>query len=317
MNREVIRVGTRGSILARTQTAWVVEQVRLHHPHLRVETVIIRTAGDQRAALPAPGPLAKGLFTKEIEEALGRDAIDLAVHSLKDLPTSAPPGLMLGAVPPREDPRDVLVGCTLEQLADAAAGRRVGTSSLRRQAHLRRAFPGCTVVDLRGNLDTRLAKVRAGAVDGAVLAGAGLLRLGHAASVAAWLPPELMLPAPGQGALAVQIRAADAWLRDLLRPIHCIATWQCVTAERAFMQALGGGCRLPVAALGEVCAGRLRLHGRVLGLDGARCVEGRLEGRPEEADALGRKLADMLLGRGAGDLLRNLAATCTEDGSDA
>ena len=301
---EPIRVGTRGSLLARTQTLWVLEQLRQRHASLRFETVVIQTAGDRRPSRPGAGPEAKGLFTGEIEEALRLGAVDLAVHSLKDLPTSSPPGLALGAVPPREDPRDVLVGRTWESLAAAPETVRLGTSSLRRQAQLRRALPGCRVQDLRGNLDTRLAKVREGVVDAAVLAAAGLHRLGRADVISARLPPELMLPAPGQGALALQVRQGDAPRFALVRSIHCESTWQSVTAERCFMHALGGGCRLPVAALAVVEHGSLRLHGRVLSRDGGQCLEGWREGPAAAAEALGRALAQELIAQGADRIVR-------------
>jgi hydroxymethylbilane synthase len=303
-----IRVGTRGSLLARTQTEWVLERLRAAHPELQTETVVIRTAGDVRSATAGPARLGgKGFFTKEIEDALRDGTVDLAVHSLKDLPVACPPGLTLGALPTREDPRDALVGLSGERLQAAAGSVRIGTSSLRRAAQLRRAFPGCTVVDLRGNLDTRLQKVRDGVVDGAVLAAAGLHRLGRQGEIADYFTLEQMLPAPGQGALAIEIRADDAGLRELLAPLHCFRTAAAVEAERAFLQALGGGCSLPVAALATVTEDTVQLRGRVLSLDGACCLDAQAEGPAGTAGDVGRSAAATLLARGAADILRRVS----------
>lgn len=312
MRPEPIRVGTRGSLLARTQTQWVLERLRARQPALEFEVITIRTSGDVRTH-EVPSRLGgRGFFTREIEEALLAGTVDLAVHSLKDLPTTWPPGLALGAVPEREDPRDVLVGCSLEQLTRQPRDLRLGTSSLRRQAQLRRAFPGCRVEPLRGNLDTRLQKVRERVVDAAVLAAAGLRRLQRADEISDVLPTELMLPAPGQGALAVEVREEDARLRRILSGLHCRASSGCVAAERAFMHALGGGCHLPVAALATAQGDSLRLQGRVLSLDGATCIEGEGRGPLGDAEALGRDLATTLLQRGAGAVIARVAAACRE-----
>lgn len=312
MRPEPIRVGTRGSLLARTQTRWVLERLRARQPTLEFEVITIRTSGDVRTH-EVPARLGgRGFFTREIEEALLAGTVDLAVHSLKDLPTTWPPGLALGAVPEREDPRDVLAGCSLEQLTRQPRDLRLGTSSLRRQAQLRRAFPGCRVEPLRGNLDTRLQKVRDRIVDAAVLAAAGLRRLHRAAEISDVLPPELMLPAPGQGALAVEVRADDVRVRELLTGLHCRASGGCVAAERAFMHALGGGCHLPVAALATAQGDSLRLRGRVLSLDGAICLEGESQGALGAAEAIGRDLATALLQRGAGAVIAGVDAACRE-----
>jgi hydroxymethylbilane synthase len=303
-SHRTIRVGTRGSLLARTQTEWVLDRLRAEHPSLRFEAVIIRTTGDIRTQDGPARFAGKGFFTKEIEDALLADSIDLAVHSLKDLPIEWPQGLALGAVPVREDPRDALVGGTCEHLHAAGRTVRIGTSSLRRGAQLRRAFPGCSVVNLRGNLDTRLQKVRDGAVDCAVLAAAGLRRLGRQQEISDFFTLEQMLPAPGQGALAMEIRAGDERLRELLAPVHCALTATAVEAERAFMSALGGGCTLPVAALATVEDGILRLRGRVLSLDGDRCLDSQAEGPAAAPGDVGRAAAAQLLARGAADIIR-------------
>jgi hydroxymethylbilane synthase len=270
------------------------------------ELVTIRTAGDVRTQ-EVPARLAgKGLFTKEIEEALLAGEIDLAVHSLKDLPAVSPVGLAVGAVPTREDPRDVLIGCTVAALYHGRSERRIGTSSLRRKAQLLRAIPGCRVVNLRGNIDTRLEKTRDGTVDVAVLAAAGLHRLERAAAIGAYLDTELMLPAPGQGALALQVRAEDGALIALLTAVHCEATSRCTGAERAFMHALGGGCQLPVAALARLEGGTLVLRGRVLSLDGTQCLEGTRAGAPADGAGIGQALAAELTARGAGVLIADI-----------
>lgn len=316
MRRDPIRVGTRGSLLARAQTQWVLDRLRERRPDLRFEVVIVRTAGDEGTRRgPAP-PAGRGLFTREIETALRDGTVDLAVHSLKDLPTENAADLALGAVPERADPADALTGCTLEALRRAPPLYRLGTGSLRRKAQLLRAFPGCRVADLRGNLDTRLRKVREGVVDGAVVALAGLLRLGRADAASARLPYEVMLPAPGQGALALQIRADDADLQALAASVHCPVSGWCAAAERAFLGGLGGGCQVPVGALAVVCDGILRLTGRVLSPDGHTCIEGCREGPPAEAEAVGRALADDLRARGAGDILDRPQGAAGKDTSD-
>jgi hydroxymethylbilane synthase len=267
-----------------------------------VET--IRTTGDiQDAPLSQIG--GKGLFTREIDEALLDGKIDLAVHSLKDLPTDLPEGLALGAIPIREDPRDVLIArqggaVSLDLLP---AGGRVGTSSLRRAAFLRMHRRDLVVSEIRGNLDTRIRKVDEGDFDAVVLAAAGVRRLGWSARVTEFLPFESWLPAPGQGALAVVVRSADIarlpWLRLLDHPASRSAT----TAEREVLRILEGGCRLPLAALGLPFGAKLRLKAMVVHPDGSRLVRAEATGEQDEAKALGRKVADLLLTRGAGVLL--------------
>ncbi|MBN2450452.1 MAG: hydroxymethylbilane synthase [Lentisphaeria bacterium] len=303
MATETIRVGTRASLLARTQTEGVLEALRRHHPRITFETVLLRTAGDAQTQHASARFAAAGFFTREIEEALLDGAIDLAVHSLKDLPAADTEGLTVAAVPAREDPSDALVGCGLARLRREPGSLRLGTSSLRRRAQLLRAFPGCRVVNLRGNIDTRLERTRDGAVDAAVLATAGLLRLGRGDAIRYRFDPELMLPAPGQGALALQTRADDHRVGEYLRTVHCEAGHRCVLAERAFLHALGAGCRLPVAALAETACNGLRLRGRVLSLDGVRCIEGTRSGGAEGAVQLGLDLASELLDRGAAALV--------------
>ena len=303
---DIIRVGTRGSLLARTQTDWALRQLQQRCPDVRFEVTVVRTAGDANTG-KLPARLAgKGFFTKEIEDALLSDTVDLAVHSLKDLPTEWASGLALGAIPPREDPRDALVGLDVDQLTARAAGIRIGTSSLRRSAQLRRAFPGCRVENFRGNLDTRLRKVKDGEVDCAVVAAAGLHRIGRQAEIRHLFTAAQMLPAPGQGALAIEIRAGDERVRRVTRTLHCADTEAAVTAERSFMHRLGGGCQVPVAALATVDGSRLHLEGRVISLDGARVLEGFRDGPRDQAAALGESLAEGLRAQGADIIIREI-----------
>jgi len=300
---DTIRIGTRGSRLARIQTDYVRRQVHTACPGVALEVLVIRTAGDEDPGRRPARMSGTGIFTRAIERALLAGEIDMAVHSLKDLPTAGPPGLTVAAIPVRADPWDALVGCKAEALA-AAAGLRLGTSSIRRAAQIRRAYPGCDVVELRGNLDTRLRKVEDGLVDGAILAVAGLQRFGRADAITHIFAADIMLPAPGQGALAIQTREDDAGLRALLAPIHCERTAACVTAERAFLHALDAGCRTPVGALAEADGNTIVLRGRVISLDGARCLEAERAGHRSTSAEIGRALAAQVLAAGAAELLR-------------
>lgn len=263
------RLGTRGSVLARWQTRHVRELLQAVYPHLAVEIEVIHTAGDQLLDLPLPQIGGKGVFTAELEAALHSRTIDLAVHSLKDLPTQEPQHLTLGAIPLRATPADVLVsqhGYTLQTLPQGAT---VGTSSQRRTAQLLYTRPDLHVSDIRGNVNTRVRKAldANGAYDAVVLAQAGLQRLAYSEQIGQVLPFELMLPAPGQGALAVQCRDETTWL-DLLAPLHHRQTLLAVQAERGFLQGLGGGCSMPIAAYAQIEDGCLQLSGRVCAPDG-------------------------------------------------
>jgi hydroxymethylbilane synthase len=260
------------------------------------------TKGDQTLDKPLPEIGGKGLFTAELEAALGHGRIDLAVHSLKDLPVADVQGLTLGAISSRADVRDVLLTQQPNwTLGNLPMGASVGTSSLRRKAQLLQARPDLNVQSIRGNVDTRLSKVQAGEYDAAVLAAAGLIRLGLAAHIAQYLPLEVMLPAPGQGALAVQCRADDGEMLALLAAIDDEDTRHCVIAERAFLAALGAGCSLPVGAYATIAAGTIELRGLVGAVDGSRVIEVKAYGR--EPQELGAELAKKALARGAAELL--------------
>lgn len=290
-NRPLI-VGTRGSALALRQTHMVVAALRRWHPAVEVEIREIRTTGDadQQASLQAIG--GQGVFVKEIEEALLRRDIDLAIHSLKDLPGTIPLGLMLGATPKRADARDALIsrdGLTLAQLPSGAV---IGTGAARRIAQLHALRPDCTIIDLRGNVDTRLRKALDphGQYHAIVLAFAGLKRLSRANVVTEILSLDTMLPAPGQGALGLEVREEDAWTRALVAPLDHPATTIAVQAERAFLAALGGGCQAPIAALGQVRARCLTLTGLVAQSDGV-LIRKKIQGETHEAEELGKILA--------------------------
>lgn len=298
-----IVIGTRGSELARTQSEWVAAQLRDAAPDTEIVLEIIKTTGDriQDVALSKIG--GKGLFTKELEVALLEGRIDLAVHSLKDLPTELPPGLALGAVPVREVPWDALVARDGLTLAQLPAGARVGTSSLRRCAQLRACRKDLDIVDLRGNVPTRLAKVAEGALDAVVLAHAGLKRLGLHGAITEDLGPETMVPAPAQGALGIEIREDDGELRSLLAAIHDEATALCANAERAVLTALGGGCQVPIGAMARLEDGRLHLIACVADPDSGRVIRTALDAFPSEAAKAGLIAAETLLAEGAAEII--------------
>ena len=292
-----LRIGTRGSPMALFQAGLVRDRLRAAHPDLAaegaVELVAIRTTGDrvQTRLLAEIG--GKGLFTKEIEEALIDRRIDLAVHSLKDMETVLPAGLDIGCVLARDDPRDALVSRG-GGLADLPQGARIGTASLRRRAQLLRYRGDFAIAPMRGNVGTRLDKLASGEVDALVLALCGLERLGQAGVASEILPPELMLPAVGQGALAIECRAADDKLRQRLAPLNDPATAASVAAERAMLAALDGSCRTPIAGLATIHEGRLGLDALLLAPDGNAERRGRIEGRVEDAVALGTELGERL-----------------------
>jgi hydroxymethylbilane synthase len=290
-------IASRGSQLALWQARWVSAQLTAAGQECRIE--IIKTTGDKITDVPLAQVGSKGLFTKEIEEALLDGRADLAVHSLKDLPTELPEGLVLAAVPEREDPRDAVVG---KPLADLPTGAKVGTSSLRRAAQLRKLRPDLVVESVRGNLDTRLRKLDEGQYDAILLAAAGLKRLGWGARIAEILEPERMCSAVGQGALAIETRAAGAG-RDACATLDHAATRAAVTAERGVLGALGGGCQVPIGAHATVAGGRLRLQAIVASPDGSEVVRAEVEGAVAEAEALGRRLGAELLERGARRIL--------------
>ncbi|MEJ2640936.1 MAG: hydroxymethylbilane synthase [Desulfosarcinaceae bacterium] len=306
MMTNTIRLGTRGSQLALWQANWVKGALEKQRAGIVCELVIIKTKGDKILDVPLAKVGGKGLFVKEIEEALLGGRIDLAVHSMKDMPAEIPAGLCIAAVPEREEPQDALVTREGGGLDALPHGARVGTSSLRRGAQLRHLRPDLEICGLRGNLDTRLKKLATEALDAIVLAAAGLKRLGYADRISALLDEDTMLPAVGQGALCIESRSGDARIQPLMERLDHAPTRTVVTAERAFLHRLEGGCQVPIAGHGRLTGDRLTLTGLVAGLDGQTLIKERLTGAPTDPRQLGLRLADRLLARGAKTLLEEL-----------
>lgn len=318
LSSSTIRVGSRRSALALRQTEMVREA--LARCGAESSLVTFSTVGDERLDVPLPAIGGKGVFTAELEAALHAGHVDLCVHSLKDLPTVSPDGLVVGAVLPRETPLDALLlpasaqapapaHTVLDALAVLPPGATVGTSSLRRAAMLRTMRPDLEVRDLRGNVPTRIAKLDAGEYHAIVLAGAGLVRLGLGARVSQWLPAAEWLPAPGQGVVAIQARAAEAAIHDVLTQIHDRDAWDAAAAERAFLHALDGGCQVPVAALARVEGGTLHLEGCILDVGGGTPIAGKIDVSRHDALEGGATLARTLLARGADRLLARARGT--------
>ncbi len=302
MGSRVLVIGSRGSALALWQANYVAGRLRELKIETRIE--IIKTAGDRMASGSRSKPGGKGLFTKEIEDALLSGSIDVAVHSLKDLPTETPAGLAVAAIPEREDARDALAGYTLDSLPRAA---QVGTSSPRRSAQLLNLRGDIKIAPIRGNVDTRLRKLKEGEYDAIVLAAAGLRRLGLEAAITQVFSADEMCCAPGQGALAIQTRESGAE-RDICRRLNHVESERAVTCERAVLAALGGGCQLPIGAFASVNGSRLQLTAVVASPDGRTLIREKEQGSTSEPVELGRLLAERLRSRGASKLLEALAS---------
>lgn len=308
------RIASRGSALARRQAEHVAALLRATHHGLDVEIVIVRTTGDRVTDVPLARIGERGLFTKEVDDAVLRGDADAAVHSLKDLPTRLQEGLVLGAVPERADPRDAVVFAQAgaSGLDDLPRGAAVGTSSLRRRAQLLALRPDLVVPDIRGNVDTRIAALDAGRYDAVILAAAGLLRLGLEARIGAYLDPPGWLPAPAQGAIGVTRDRRSHRAARLLEPITHAHTAEATSAERALLRRLEGGCQVPIGALATVRGGRLDLEGLVASLDGTRLVRGSARGAPGDAERLGADLAERLVAEGADVILRSVRAAAAD-----
>ena len=328
MEQRKLVIGTRGSALALTQTNWVAQQLAACHPSLTIETRTIRTQGDKNQTASFAQMGGKGIFTKEIEQSLLDRTVDLAVHSMKDLPNELPEGLTLAAVPQREDAHDVLI---LRQgtpftpdpspLTLLKQGAVVGTSSLRRRAQLLRQRPDLNIVELRGNVDTRLRKLESQNLDAIVLAAAGLRRLGKLGNwetgklgrvegfphlLISQFPFDVFLPDPGQGALAIECRADDADTTELLQSLNHPDTFTATAAERAFVRAVEGSCRVPIGALATIENGQLRLCAIIASPDGKECVRDEITGNTAKAEDLGRELGERLLRMGGKQILLNV-----------
>ncbi|MDH7499072.1 MAG: hydroxymethylbilane synthase [candidate division NC10 bacterium] len=286
-----IRIGTRGSRLALGQAEQVASEWKRAYPDWEVSLVRIRTQGDLFTEASFLQMGGRGLFVKEIEEALLAGRIDLAVHSMKDLPTELPPGLCIGAITFRQDPRDCLLSREGASLEELLPGARIGTSSLRRQAQLRHFRPDLRIQPLRGNLDTRIRKLTSEGLDAIILAAAGLHRLGMADRISEYLSPEICLPAAGQGCLGVEVREEDQELREAIRILHHEESAEEVLAERAFLRGLGGGCQIPIGVLARVEGEDLHLWGMVCDPEGKRRVGEDATGSAREAERLGEELA--------------------------
>jgi hydroxymethylbilane synthase len=307
MKRNKVIIGTRGSRLALWQAEWVASELKRLHPGLEVELNKIKTTGDKILDVPLAKVGGKGLFVKEIEESLLRRESDLAVHSMKDVPTDFPEGLHLAVICEREDSRDAFITKSKEQGArhfqELPQGATVGTSSLRRACQLLSIRPDLTIMQLRGNLDTRIRKLDEGQFDAVILAAAGVKRLGWAERITDIISPEISLPAIGQGAIGIECRADDEFINGLIASMNHRETSICVRAERALLKKLEGGCQVPIAAHAVIRGNRLIMDGLVGSVSGDRIIKEHAEGNTEEAEVIGIKLAEALLSRGADKIL--------------
>ena len=311
-----LKLGTRGSALALAQSTAVAKSLEALHPKLSVEIVIIKTAGDRNQVTPLAGMGGKGVFVKEIEEALLEGSVDLAVHSLKDVPAVLPPGLTLAAFPRRADPRDILVTKDGRDVESLAPGSRIGTGSLRRRAQISAVRPDLHFFPQRGNVDTRLKRLVEGSFDGILLAAAGLERLGLLSRVAASpIPEDVCLPAPCQGIVGIEMREDDEEWRELVLGLTDPAAAVEACAERGFLSKLGGSCQLPAAALSRFEGGRVRIRARILSPDGTRVASAEAEGPPAEAWQIGADAARLVLSRGGAEILADLDLSGEEYGA--
>ncbi|RPJ12549.1 MAG: hydroxymethylbilane synthase [Desulfobacteraceae bacterium] len=303
-----IKIGTRGSKLALWQANWVKSELIKKFPDLSIETVIIKTKGDKILDVPLAKVGGKGLFVKEIEEALISNHVDIAVHSMKDMPAELLDGLAIGAIPEREIPVDVLISKNNLFLSQLPRKARIGTSSLRRLAQIRHIRPDLVILPLRGNLDTRIRKLDSGEMDAIVLAAAGVKRLGLESLITEYLSEDTMLPAVGQGALCIEIRKDDGDVVEFTDSLDHPITRNVVMGERAFLKKLEGGCQIPIAGHGKAWENRFSIIGLVADLEGKTIIKDTLSGPLESSESVGTALADKLLERGAKQLLEKLTA---------
>lgn len=301
-----VKIGTRGSKLALWQAGWVKSILEKKFPPIQIELVLIKTQGDKILDVPLAKVGGKGLFVKEIEQALLARRIDIAVHSMKDMPADIPQGLCIGAIPARENPLDVFISRNGARFNEMAAGSVIGTSSLRRSAQLRHARPDMVVQPVRGNLDTRLKKLESENFDALVLAAAGVKRLNLEHQITEYLDPEFMLPAIGQGALCIEIRKDDPTVGPLVAALDHAPSRAAIAGERAFLNRLEGGCQVPIAGHGRIRENQFILTGLVAELDGSRVIKAQKSGPPDSSETSGIELAEELLARGADEILEKL-----------
>ncbi len=301
---KLIKIGTRKSKLALAQSTWVKTQIEKKNPDCAVELVKITTKGDKILDVPLAKVGGKGLFVKEIEEALLRKDVDIAVHSLKDVPTEIPQGLEVSVFPEREDPRDAFLSKRFSSLDNMPEGSKIGTSSLRRMAQIKKGWPRMECISLRGNLDTRIRKLEEGEFDAIILAVSGLKRLGLQDKITEIIPEEMMVPAVGQGALGIEFRSADHFVRKILAAIHHEPTAICVNAERAFLETLEGGCQVPIGARARLQDdGSLSLEGLVADEPGERIIRQQMSGSASAPEELGKRLGQSILDAGGREIL--------------
>lgn len=304
MTKRKIIIATRGSMLALWQAEWIKSELQHLDPELKIELNKIKTTGDKILDVPLAQVGGKGLFVKEIEEAMLRGEADLAVHSMKDVPTDLPQGLHLSAITKREDPRDAFIaGKGIKSFRDLPQGAIIGTSSLRRICQLLHIRPDLRITQLRGNVDTRLRKLDEGQFDAVILAAAGVKRLGYSQRITEMIPPDISVPAIGQGAVGIECRVDDPFINNLLSKLDHKDTSICVKAERSFLKKLEGGCQVPIGAYAQIKDGTLTMDGLVGSLDGKTLIKEKIQGRPEDAESLGTQLAERLLAKGAKEIL--------------
>lgn len=303
---QIVRIATRKSALALWQAEFVKVELIRHHPDIQVVLVPMSTQGDKILDTPLAKIGGKGLFVKELETAMLDGRADIAVHSMKDVPVAFPDGLVLQTICQREDPRDAFVSNQFRSLNELPQGAVVGTSSLRRQCQLKALRPDLTVRDLRGNVNTRLAKLDNGEFAAIILASAGLIRLGFASRIASYLEPEQSLPANGQGAVGIECRSDDTVIQQLLAPLEHQSTRLCVLAERAMNRRLQGGCQVPIGAFATLNGEQLQLRGLVGSLDGSKILHASHSGNADDAEQIGLQVAEQLLAQGAGAILQQV-----------
>ncbi len=302
----LVRVASRGSMLALTQTHWVIDRLKELNPGTEFTVEVYKTVGDRVLDVALSQIGGKGLFTKELEDAMLQDRADLAVHSLKDMPTEQPLGLVIGAIPTREDARDVLITADGTRFKDLPPSTLVGTSSLRRVAQLLAHRPDLDFAPVRGNIDTRLRKLREGQVGALVMAASGLIRAGFTDQITEYFEPEFCLPAPGQGALALQIRTGNSELSKIISPLHHQESSLNILAERTLLASLQGGCQVPIGAYAVQNHGQLRLRGAIASLDGTSVIKHEVTGPSMQAEALGKQVSDWLMANGGSKILAAL-----------